>query len=136
MHFSRLLITFVGNMRHFIALAAFFCAIGANGQHTLKVTVENPSEAPRTDQPVVISLAQYGFVSSALVMETGDGKETPCQLDDLDQDEQADELCFLSDLGPREKKTYEVTLSSEGEPRSYPARVYAEMVMGNKNVKE
>jgi hypothetical protein len=70
------------------------------------------------------------------VTETGDGKETPCQLDDIDQDEQADELCFLSDLGPREKKTYEVTLSSEGEPRSYPARVYAEMVMGNKNVKE
>ena len=132
-------------MRHFFAFVALFCAIGINGQHILKMTVENPSNTQRTDQPVVISLSQYGSVMSALVTEPvqrdghvsdNEGKEIPCQLDDLDQDEQADELCFLADLGPREKKTYVVTLFPEGEPRTYPARVYAEMVMGNKNVKE
>ena len=100
---------------------------------TLTVSVKNPSDMPRTDQPVVIPLQNYGYVASALVTHT---TEIPCQLDDLDQDDDFDELCFLADLAPNETKTYTVTLSSEGEPRPYPARVYAEMVMGNKNVKE
>jgi hypothetical protein len=103
-------------------------------QQTLTVNVKNPSSTERTDQPVVISLQPYGMVASALV--TTDGKEIPCQLDDLDLDEQMDELCFLANLKPKEKKTYKIELYDTGEPRPYPARVYAEMVMGNKNVKE
>ena len=66
---------------------------------------------------------------SALV--TVNGQEVPCQLDDLNQDEIFDELCFLADLGKKEKKTYTITLMNEGEPRPYPARVYAEMVLSN-----
>ena len=31
----------------------------------------------------------------------------------------------------KEKKQYTVTLYTEGEPRTYPARVFAEMVLGN-----
>ena len=107
-----------------------FCA----AQTVLTVSVKNPSSTSRTDQPVVIALEKYGFVSSALVTEGG--TEIPCQLDDLDQDETMDELCFLADLKPNEQKSYTVTLLPDGEPRQYPARVYAEMVMGNKNVKE
>jgi hypothetical protein len=83
----------------------------------------------RNDQPVVIDLKPYGEVRSAVV--TADGKEIPCQLDDLNQDEVFDELCFLVDLGKKEKKQYVVELFEQGEPRSYPARVYAEMVMAN-----
>ena len=96
---------------------------------TLTLTVTNPMSQPRTDEPIVISLAEYGNIRSALV--TTAGKEIPCQLDDLNQDEQFDELCFLADLDKKETKTYTVILSDEGEPRSYPARVYAEMVMAN-----
>ena len=103
-------------------------------QTVFPVSVRNTLATQRTDQPVVLSLAGYGNVASALV--TSGDREIPCQLDDLDQDEQMDELCFLSDLQPKEEKTYTVTLYAEGEPRQYPARVYAEMVMGNKNVKE
>lgn len=83
----------------------------------------------RTDVPVVINLSAYGDVRSALV--TCNGQEIPCQLDDLNQDETYDELCFLADLDQKEKKKYSITLSATGEPRPYPARVFAEMVLGN-----
>ena len=108
-------------------LAAFSMATFAS--RTLTVCVTNPSATPRADEPVVISLAPYGDVRSAVV--TLAGQEIPCQLDDLNQDEAFDELCFLADLGKKEKKDYTVTLYTEGEPRSYKARVYAEMVLSN-----
>ena len=103
-------------------------------QQTITVSVSNPVNTNRTDQPVVIPLAKYGDIRSALV--TTDGKEIACQLDDLDQDEQFDELCFLADLAGKEKKQYTVQLYQQGEPRPYPARVYAEMLMRNDKVKE
>ena len=118
-----------------IALAALHATVFAN--RTLMVGVSNPSHFARTDVPVVIPLTNYGDVRSALV--TVNGQEIPCQLDDLNQDELFDELCFLADLGKKEKKTYIITLKNEGEPRPYPARVYAEMVLSNtkdKNLKK
>ena len=109
-------------------------AIATSAQKTIIVNVENPMRSARSDQPVVITLDGYGQVRSALV--TCNGQEIPCQLDDIDLDEQYDELCFLSDLNAKEKKTYQVTLYVEGEPRPYPARVYTEMVIRNDKVKE
>jgi hypothetical protein len=103
-------------------------------QRTVTITVSNPSIADRADQPVVLSLDDYDDVRSALV--TSDGQEVPCQLDDLDQDDDFDELCFLSDLKGKQSKQYTVTLYKTGEPRPYPARVYAEMLMRNDKVKE
>jgi hypothetical protein len=110
------------------------CALSAGAQQTITVSVENPMKSPRADQPVVVSLSNYGEVRSALV--TCNGQEIPCQLDDLDLDEQFDELCFLADLAAKEKKTYSVALYAEGTPRTYPARVYTEMVIRNDKVKE
>ena len=99
-------------------------------QKTIEVSVSNPSSQERSDQPVIIQLSRYGQdFRSALV--TCDGQEIPCQLDDLDQDEVFDELCFLADLGKKEQKHYLVTLSNEGTPRSYPTRVYAELLVRN-----
>ncbi len=105
------------------------CCQSVIAEKTMTVTVTNPQKDTRSDVPIVISLASYDEVRSAVV--TVDGKEIPCQLDDLDQDETFDELCFLADLGKKEKKEYTVTLFDKGEPRPYPARVYAEMVMAN-----
>ena len=108
--------------------------LGAQAQQTFTVSVTNPLTTARTDQPVVISLTPFGDIQSALV--TNSGKEIPYQLDDLDQDDTFDELCFLADLKADETKLYEVTLLSEGEPRTYPARVFAEMLIRNDKVKE
>ena len=111
-----------------LLLLAALCT-AAHAQKTITVSVSNPTKGARADVPVVIRLATYGDVRSALV--TQNGQEIPCQLDDLDQDETFDELCFLADLAGKEQKQYTVTLFGEGEPRQYPARVYAEMVMAN-----
>lgn len=116
-----------------LAIMAAVCT-ATMAQQTITVSVSNPMKTARKDQPVVIPLAQYGDVRSALV--TTAGGETACQLDDLDQDERYDELCFLADLNAGESRQYSVTLYNEGEPRPYPARVYTEMLMRNDKVKE
>ena len=116
----------------FFLLTAF--GLHASATRTVTVFVRNQLDNARTDQPVVISLAQYGEVRSALV--TVDGQEIPCQLDDLNQDDIFDELCFLANLGESERKQFTVTLFDEGEPRSYPARVYADMLVRNTSDKK
>jgi hypothetical protein len=110
-----------------LLLVAF--TMSASAQQTISVNVSNPLSNARQDVPVVISLSAYGDVRSALV--TQNGQEIACQLDDLDQNETFDELCFLADLKGKEKKEYTVTLYDTGEPRTYPARVFAEMVLAN-----
>ena len=121
-------------MRKLLPIALFTLASAAMAQQTITVNVTNPSKSARSDEPVVINLASYGDIRSALI--TTNGQEIPCQLDDLDQDETFDELCFLADLKGKEQKAYSVTLYTEGEPRQYPARVFAEMLVRNDKVKE
>jgi hypothetical protein len=122
-------------MKKILSLAILaISATAISAQTTLKMTVTNPSTIDRTDQPVVLSLADKGFVASALVTL---GKDTiPCQLDDLDQDECFDELCFMADLKGKEQKTYQITLFAEGEPLVFTPRVFAEMLVRNDKVKE
>ena len=105
------------------------CPLTVFASRTITVSVTNPKDIARADVPIIISLTPYGTVCSALV--TQNGQEIPCQLDDLDKNDTFDELCFLADLDKKEKKEYTVTLLDEGEPRPYPARVYAEMVLAN-----
>ena len=104
-------------------------ATAASASKTITVSVSNPMNIARADVPIIINLAKYGEVRSALV--TLNEQEIPCQLDDLDQDEAFDELCFLANLDKKEKQQYSVTFYDEGEPRQYPARVFAEMVLSN-----
>ena len=117
----------------FLAIFAILSASAA-AQASFKLTVTNPSTTDRTDQPVIISLAEHGTVASALVTLGND--TIPSQLDDLDLDDTFDELCFLVDLKGKEQKTYQITLFSEGEPLPFPSRVFAEMLIRNDKVKE
>ena len=105
------------------------CPLTIFASRTITVSVTNPMNITRADVPIIINLTSYGTVCSALV--TQNGQEIPCQLDDLDKNETFDELCFLADIDRKEKKEYTITLFDEGEPRPYPARVYAEMVLAN-----
>ena len=91
-------------------------------QETVNVTVTNGSGKDRKCAPVVLRLDKFGMdVSSALV--TADGTETPCQLDDIDQDGRADELCFLADVGAGAQRRFCVTLYETGKPRTYEPQV-------------
>ena len=121
-------------MRKLFSIVLLALASAIMAQQTITINVTNPSRSARSDEPVVINLTTYGNIRSALV--TTNGLEIPCQLDDIDQDETFDELCFLVDLKGKEKKQYNVALFTEGEPRSYPARVFAEMLVRNDKVKE
>jgi hypothetical protein len=122
-------------MNRILSLAVFTLLVSSvYAKQLTDIIVSNPSKSPKINEPVVISLKEYGDVRSALV--TFDGQEIPCQLDDLNQDDVFDELCFLADLKGKETKKYEVRLFDEGEPRPYPARVFAEMLIRNDKVKE
>ena len=121
-------------MRNLLFMTLLNFATAAFAQQSFTVHISNPSKIDRTDEPVVINLDAYGEICSALV--TADGQEIPCQLDDLNQDETFDELCFLVNLKSKEQKQYTVTLFSAGIPRQYPARVYAEMLVRNDKVNE
>ena len=121
-------------MKQIALLCVMLSTLSLTAANTITVSVTNPSNQARTDQPVVIELNNYGDVRSALV--TNEKKEIACQLDDLDQDEMFDELCFLTDLDANETKTFTIKFETEGEPRTYEPRVYAEMLMRNDKVKE
>ncbi|MBR5061226.1 MAG: DUF4861 domain-containing protein [Prevotella sp.] len=121
------------NFKQIIPLALLW-AVNGVGQVTLEVQMKNPSSWERKDVPVVINLAEYGDVKSALVQI--DGQEIPCQLDDLDQDGVFDELAFVANIGKKAQKMAHVTFFDIGTPREYTPRTYAEMVMRNGKVKE
>ena len=122
-------------MKQTIALLLLsLMATTASADRTITVNVSNPMNIARADVPIIIKLAPYGEVRSALV--TLNGQEMPCQLDDLNKDDVFDELCFLANLDKKEQQQFTVTLYDQGEPRQYPARVYAEMVLGNSKDKK
>ena len=117
-----------------LCLALLLASMNSMAQQTLNVSVKNNATTNRDAVPVVIDLkTQPTPVKSALV--TLNGVETACQLDDLDGDGTYDELCFITSLKKKEEKTFIVSLSKEGAPKEYPAKVYAEMLISNKKVK-
>ena len=120
-------------MKQILSIVLLFLSLSMQAEKTLKVTVSNPSNYSRTEY-VVLRISQYGDVCSAKV--TASQEEIPCQLDDLDQDEHFDELCFEADLGKKETREYVVELMDEGQPRQYASKVYAEMLIRNDKVKE
>lgn len=113
-----------------LALLAGELSASAQGQEKkIEVIVENPWNAEKVDEPVVIDLSSLGAgftVKSATVFDGTN--EIPSQLDDMNGDTRADELAFLINLPASGKKTLNVTLSSLKSDKTYPARVYAEML--------
>lgn len=100
---------------------------------TLEIT--NPIETKRVDAPVNVLLNHVPFTVRQAVV-TIDGKEIPCQLDDLTGDGTADALCFLVDINGKETLKAEVSYSDNGVQKQYPSRVYIDMMLSNKKVKE
>lgn len=113
-----------------LALLAGGLSASAQGQEKkIEVIVENPWNAEKVDEPVVIDLSSLGagfIVKSATVFDGTN--EIPSQLDDMNGDTRADELAFVINLPASGKKTLNVTLSSLNSDKTYPARVYAEML--------
>ena len=117
-----------------MVLAAVFAAASLQAQTAVNGShqVTNASDVARTDIPVVLPCPKG--VTYALV--TCGDEEIPCQLDDLDQDGSYDELCFLVDLPAKTSRTYRPAYDSLRSPKTYPARVYTDMLLRNSKVKE
>lgn len=114
-------------------------SVAAEAQETKKsftVEVSNTWNKAKADEPVVIKLSEINpqfRVRSAVVMNGNE--EIPSQLDDLNGDRRPDELAFLVNLPAKGKKTLTITLSSAKSDKTYPARVYAEMLVSDKRGK-
>ncbi len=122
-------------MKLLINILLCLVATTAYAQKKFDVSVENKSKTDRTDAPVTLVLGDYDMnVKSALV--TLDGKEIPCQLDDLDGNDVMDELFFLADVKGGTTNKYEVTLYDTGTPREYEQRVWAQLMIRSYVIKE
>lgn len=110
----------------------WLAALCASAQENLTLTVElkNTWDKARQDAPAVIRLAdlQAGFpIRSAVVRDSR--QEIPSQLDDLDGDLLPDELAFVIDLPARGIRQVTVTLSATKTQKTYPPRVFAQMLV-------
>ncbi|MCD8262825.1 MAG: DUF4861 domain-containing protein [Tannerellaceae bacterium] len=111
-------------------------ALAQAGSKRIRIEVVNPTEKKKLYEPVVIKLPDLSLdftVRSAIVWD-GD-TEIPSQLDDLTGDRRADELAFVLDVPAGATKTITIDLSAEKTTREYPAQVYAEMLVSDKNGK-
>lgn len=109
------------------------CTLAAQSQpntKTISVKVTNSWSKDKSNAPVVLKIKdlQPGFLVRSAVVMNG-SEEIPSQLDDLNGDLKADELAFVMDIPAQSKKTLAITLSSAQADKTYPARVFAEMLI-------
>lgn len=88
----------------------------------LRFSVENPSSVARPQEPVVVSWSGVvdripGATSAHVQLSDERGKNIPLQVDDLDFDGSPDELTFVSDFAPRERRTFTLRMH-RGRERS------------------
>lgn len=98
-----------------------------------QIVVKNPSVRAQHDMPVVIALGRTEVDSAAVVDEQG--ISVAYQLDDLDGDGRADELCFLTDLSGHQKRNFMVHTYGYGHPTVFKDRTFAQIVLPSKNPK-
>ena len=119
----------------FIALSSVIYGTVA-GQDRVACSVTNPLNILRENEPVVIRFADIrkiftGYAGGYIAVY--DGKKEICsQQDDLDGDGVWDELVFLTDLRPKEKKTFVFHLNaSDGKTCKCVREMNAQMFFNN-----
>lgn len=105
-------------------------------EYRFRVSVSNDWSFNKVDEPVVISLKDLpvAFTIQSAVIRCNN-VEIASQLDDLDCDRKPDELVFVLDIPANSSKTLDISLSSERSDKTYPSRVFAEMLLSDKNGK-
>lgn len=130
-------------MKKIITSLACILSLSAMGQSSieqLEYTVSNPTQFDKTNEPVVLRLSQEQqearYASATVCVwdeDTQTEVEIPSQLDDLNGDGRAEELVFLLDIPSREERSITIELSQTNKGQRYPAQVYAEMLLSDKN---
>ncbi len=120
-------------MKHAISIIiSLWCCMQLQAQNVLRLSLF--SDIAQEQSPVVIDIRPYKNVRSAKVCVNG--KEVACQLDDLNDDGQYDELAFLTDIGKGETQQATVFLSPKEQNTPYKSRTYAEIMLRNPKIKE
>ena len=106
-------------------------------QDRIECTVSNPLNSLRKNEPVIVRFTDVkkelpGYVGGNVSVYYGN-KEICAQLDDLDGDGIWDELVFLTDLCPSEKKTFVLHFNVSGgnQPMDCMKEVNALMFFNN-----
>lgn len=118
-------------------LLAFSAAQALQAQEKeLTLTISNSWKEAKQNEPVVVNLEKLnlGFTVQSVIVKEGT-TEIPSQLDDLNGDGKADEAAFLLDMPAKSKRNITVTLSAEKSDKTYPAQVYAQMMLSDKKKK-
>lgn len=105
-------------------------------KQVIVVEVSNTSGKDKTDAPITLKVNQSDAtfeVKSAVVREGT--VEIPSQLDDLNNDRVADELAFVADIPANTTKTFKIVLSQDVSNKKYTPRVFAQMLISDKNGK-
>ncbi|MBR3895642.1 MAG: DUF4861 domain-containing protein [Bacteroidaceae bacterium] len=115
----------------FLAMSAVSCQSVQEKELTL--TVSNSWEEAKQNEPIVLNLEEVnpGFNVQSVVVKEGT-TEIPSQLDDLNGDGKNDEVAFLLDMPAKSKRDITVSLSAEKSDKTYPAQVYAQMMLSDK----
>ena len=104
---------------------------------TVQVTVANGWSVDKVNEPVAVRLSEVkklGFeVRGAKV--TQEGREVPCQLDDMDGDLLADEVFFLTDIKAGETQTFDVELRADEVKSDVESRIYTALQIRDKQDK-
>lgn len=119
------------------AMSLFLSVSSVNAEEkTYVITVSNDWNEPKENEPVVLDVKalKCGFDVKSVIVWEGD-KEISSQVDDLDGDRRTDEIVFVTDMPASAKKTFQVVVSSDRKQKEYPSRVYAEMLVSDKNGK-
>ena len=108
---------------HILALTA----LGMSGQETvtLELKIDNPLNVARKDVPVALDIAAQTPISVKSATVLVDGKQLPWQLDDLNGDDKADELAFVTDVPAKGSTKVTVTLSEAAAKAEFTPRTRA-----------
>lgn len=111
------------------------CCLTITAQKVINISVTNPVKTERKAAPVVLDLSKYGINVKSAIVSDNKGNEIPSQLDDLNSDGKIDELCFITDIAGKEKKSFSIKLAESGKQKQYESQVYVEMLLTNKKIK-
>ena len=98
-----------------ILLAILFFSCN-NKVQNYNLLVENPSDFLRENEAVVIKISDLGVKPDSIkggFFVFQNHLEIPCQVDDLDGDGLVDELTFLCNLKPQEKRLFEIVYAKK-----------------------
>lgn len=117
-----------------ISLLSVVC-MAAGEPVNIQCTVSNPLNSLRENEPIVISFAdikkEIPDYVGGYVAVYGNNTEIISQQDDINGDGSWDELIFLTDLLPKEKKTFVLKINADSKPLEGVKEVQAQMFFNN-----